>query len=114
MRHDKVTGSLCQFLIGNVYQLKAQISVYISRMCQFLISNIYHELMGIMKLTMEDKCQFLIGNIYLYMKKILTSFKRCQFLIGNIYQPVLSVSIYDTTPFSSQNQSTMFKKSVDL
>ena len=38
----------------------------------------------------------------------------CQFLIGNVYQLVLSVSNYDTTPFSSQNQSKMFKKSVDL
>ena len=37
----------------------------------------------------------------------------CQFLIGNVYQLVLSVSNYDTTPFSSQNQSKMFKKSVD-
>ena len=36
------------------------------------------------------------------------------FLIGNVYQLVLSVSNYDTTPFSSQNQSKMFKKSVDL
>ena len=33
---------------------------------------------------------------------------------GNVYQLVLSVSNYDTTPFSSQNQSKMFKKSVDL
>ena len=34
----------------------------------------------------------------------------CQFLIGNVYQLVLSVSNYDTIPFSSQNQSKMFKK----
>ena len=39
---------------------------------------------------------------------------KCQFLIGNVYQLILSVSNYDTTPFSSQNQSKMFKKSVDL
>ena len=38
----------------------------------------------------------------------------CQFLIGNVYQLVLLVSNYDTTPFSSQNQSKIFKKSVDL
>ena len=44
----------------------------------------------------------------------VTSEERCQFLIGNVYQLVLSVSNYDTTPFSSQNQSKMFKKSVDL
>ena len=35
---------------------------------------------------------------------------KCQFLIGNVYQLVLSVSNYDTTPFSSQNQSKIFKK----
>ena len=44
----------------------------------------------------------------------VTSEERCQFLIGNVYQLVLSVSNYDTTPFSSQNQSKIFKKSVDL
>ena len=69
MRHDKVTGSLCQFLIGNVYQS--------------------HELESI-------------------------KLRLCQFLIGNVYQLVFSVSNYDITPFSSQNQSKMFKKSVDL
>ena len=60
-------------------------------------------------------CQLRIGNVYqmnektLYYRVIV-----CQFLIGNVYQLVLSVSNYDTTPFSSQNQSKMFKKSVDL
>jgi len=63
---------------------------------------------------MRITCQFLIGNVYL--KNELNDFKikLCQFLIGNVYQLVLSVSNYDTTPFSSQNQSKMFKKSVDL
>ena len=46
--------------------------------------------------------------------KLSKDYKMCQFLIGNVYQLVLSVSNYDTTPFSSQNQSKMFKKSVDL
>ena len=65
-------------------------------------------------ITMRITCQFLIGNVYL--KNELNDFKikLCQFLIGNVYQLVLSVSNYDTTPFSSQNQSKMFKKSVDL
>ena len=60
-------------------------------------------------------CQFLIGNVYPGFKNsCLTQSEMCQFLIGNVYQLVLSVSNYDTTPFSSQNQSKMFKKSVDL
>ena len=50
----------------------------------------------------------------LITEKFTTGEKMCQFLIGNVYQLVLSVSNYDTTPFSSQNQSKMFKKSVDL
>ena len=70
-----------------------------------------------MKKTFK-KCQFLIGNVYhdslddtIQVKR---GFYECQFLIGNVYQLILSVSNYDTTPFSSQNQSKMFKKSVDL
>ena len=62
-------------------------------------------------------CQFLIGNVYQNSNNVTTYIvvaHMCQFLIGNVYQLVLSVSNYDTTPFSSQNQSTMFKKSVDL
>ena len=54
----------------------------------------------------------------MYIKRIAHDEKYrlelCQFLIGNVYQLVLSVSNYDTTPFSSQNQSKTFKKSVDL
>ena len=48
------------------------------------------------------------------VKEIFPKMEVCQFLIGNVYQLVLSVSNYDTTPFSSQNQSKIFKKSVDL
>ena len=59
-------------------------------------------------------CQFLIGNVYHKMKVFKHEVDLCQFLIGNVYQLILSVSNYDTTPFSSQNQSKMFKKSVDL
>ena len=59
-------------------------------------------------------CQFLIGNVYHISNIVCESTYECQFLIGNVYQLVLSVSNYDTTPFSSQNQSKMFKKSVDL
>ena len=58
--------------------------------------------------------QFLIGNVYLEFPDDVTTEYLCQFLIGNVYQLILSVSNYDTTPFSSQNQSKMFKKSVDL
>ena len=59
--------------------------------------------------------QLRIGSVYLErQRKIVTDIIKCQFLIGNVYQLVLSVSNYDTTPFSSQNQSKMFKKSVDL
>ncbi len=63
-----------------------------------------------------NKYQFLIGNVYQITEKITEFWQAdmCQFLIGNVYQLVLSVSNYDTTPFSSQNQSKMFKKSVDL
>ena len=64
------------------------------------------------------ECQFLIGNVYRETCKgkcwVAGDNAACQFLIGNVYQLVLSVSNYDTTPFSSQNQSKMFKKSVDL
>ena len=63
----------------------------------------------------QYQCQFLIGNVY--HKSVIGKwcrYRTCQFLIGNVYQLVLSVSNYDTTPFSSQNQSKMFKKSVDL
>ena len=59
-------------------------------------------------------CQFLIGNVYPDSGKLRLVYGLCQFLIGNVYQLILSVSNYDTTPFSSQNQSKMFKKSVDL
>ena len=60
-------------------------------------------------------CQFLIGNVYRMRSSSEFDYEeRCQFLIGNVYQLVLSVSNYDTTPFSSQNQSKIFKKSVDL
>ena len=64
----------------------------------------------------EKVCQFLIGNVYLVreVNRMVNDGFMCQFLIGNVYQLVLSVSNYDTTPFSSQNQSKMFKKSVDL
>ena len=62
----------------------------------------------------DYKCQFLIGNVYRKTTAEIQSEIMCQFLIGNVYQLVLSVSNYDTTPFSSQNQSKMFKKSVDL
>ena len=69
-------------------------------------------------LSIVGTCQFLIGNVYpIYscQEKTRTVNRRlCQFLIGNVYQLVLSVSNYDTTPFSSQNQSKIFKKSVDL
>ena len=63
-----------------------------------------------------EMCQFLIGNVYLVreVNRMVNDGFMCQFLIGNVYQLVLSVSNYDTTPFSSQNQSKMFKKSVDL
>ena len=60
-------------------------------------------------------CQFLIGNVYqVVLVDTSMELMMCQFLIGNVYQLILSVSNYDTTPFSSQNQSKMFKKSVDL
>ena len=64
----------------------------------------------------EKVCQFLIGNVYLVreVNRMVNDGFMCQFLIGNVYQLVLSVSNYDTTPFSSQNQSKTFKKSVDL
>ena len=59
-------------------------------------------------------CQLRIGNVYHIANSVKADAGMCQFLIGNVYQLVLSVSNYDTTPFSSQNQSKMFKKSVDL
>ena len=82
----------CQFLIGNVYLYNGKIIDITVKPCQFLIGNVYHYKM----------------SWYIWLKIV------CQFLIGNVYQLVLSVSNYDTTPFSSQNQSKMFKKSVDL
>ena len=82
--------------------------------CQFLIGNVYHISNIVCESTYE--CQFLIGNVYLVreVNRMVNDGFMCQFLIGNVYQLVLSVSNYDTTPFSSQNQSKMFKKSVDL
>ena len=94
MKHImKLNTMKCQFLIGNVYQLYGKARRCILITCQFLIGNVYlgNQIWGHIKLD-----------------------KLCQFLIGNVYQLVLSVSNYDTTPFSSQNQSKMFKKSVDL
>jgi hypothetical protein len=88
-----VNKVMCQFLIGNVYQRKP-IPIGMNCKCQFLIGNVYRDY-----------------NMHMQEKDILLE---CQFLIGNVYQLVLSVSNYDTTPFSSQNQSKMFKKSVDL
>ena len=82
--------------------------------CQFLIGNVYHISNIVCESTYE--CQFLIGNVYLVreVNRMVNDGFMCQFLIGNVYQLVLSVSNYDTTPFSSQNQSKTFKKSVDL
>ena len=80
--------------------------------CQFLIGNVYHISNIVCESTYE--CQFLIGNVYQHKSFSIFIYGKCQFLIGNVYQLVLSVSNYDTTPFSSQNQSKMFKKSVDL
>ena len=85
---------MCQFLIGNVYQIRQICRQNPAYMCQFLIGNVYPVVTAYYKV---------------YQPKSL-----CQFLIGNVYQLILSVSNYDTTPFSSQNQSKMFKKSVDL
>ena len=83
-------------------------------MCQFLIGNVY--LVREVNRMVNDgfMCQFLIGNVYQHKSFSIFIYGKCQFLIGNVYQLVLSVSNYDTTPFSSQNQSKMFKKSVDL
>ena len=80
--------------------------------CQFLIGNVYHISNIVCESTYE--CQFLIGNVYQHKSFSIFIYGKCQFLIGNVYQLVLSVSNYDTTPFSSQNQSKTFKKSVDL
>ena len=85
---------------------------------QFLIGNVYPVWQNV-HFQCKRRCQFLIGNVYLedlkrYYANAGFSSRDCQFLIGNVYQLVLSVSNYDTTPFSSQNQSKMFKKSVDL
>ena len=49
-----------------------------------------------------SKCQFLIGNVYPEDMLIDLNNNGCQFLIGNVYQLVLSVSNYDTTPFSDK------------
>ena len=70
--------------------------------------------MNILSKDLYCECQFLIGNVYPDSGKLRLVYGLCQFLIGNVYQLILSVSNYDTTPFSSQNQSKMFKKSVDL
>ena len=91
MYTDIVPKISCQLRIGNVYQMNEKTLYYRVIVCQFLIGNVYH------KMRFEIRIRW-----------------KCQFLIGNVYQLVLSVSNYDTTPFSSQNQSKMFKKSVDL
>ena len=82
--------------------------------CQLRIGNVYPGCMSCGVFTW--RCQFLIGNVYLVreVNRMVNDGFMCQFLIGNVYQLVLSVSNYDTTPFSSQNQSKTFKKSVDL
>ena len=91
MYTDIVPKISCQLRIGNVYQMNEKTLYYRVIVCQFLIGNVYH------KMRFEIRIRW-----------------KCQFLIGNVYQLILSVSNYDTTPFSSQNQSKMFKKSVDL
>ena len=82
---------------------------------QLRIGSVYlNTLRRALKMSENDLCQFLIGNVYHEKVDNSTEKKMYQFLIGNVYQLVLSVSNYDTTPFSSQNQSKIFKKSVDL
>ena len=89
--------------------------------CQFLIGNVYPVTLKLMMQTFHRKHTSVNSLQVMYIMKqdlvriiIFLVCSKCQFLIGNVYQLVLSVSNYDTTPFSSQNQSKIFKKSVDL